>query len=295
MKYHLIIGFGKWSKKIINFLEKKKIYSRIYVKLRKYYFEYGKDIKLTEKEFNKLYDKIETLHICSPPKTHFRFLKKNIKLNRIIVEKPFLNNLSQFQYIQNLITDKNYLLVNYTYLFSPITKKISKEINKKFIKKITINFSNKNRFYKKKFDSIYDWLDHPLSIILYLFKKFPRFEIKKVKIIENKGFYEKIIIDYYFDKFILKIIINNSSKNIKNLSLNNGKKINFDFKKNLISIQKTITYKPKYTSFDMLYSAIENKTQLYFQTLEFHKNILMEKNKILKKLRKYSKYNDLPK
>ena len=288
MKYHLIIGFGKWSKKILNFLEKKKIYSKIYVKLRKYYFEFGKDIKLSEIEFNKLYNKIETLHICSPPKTHFRFLKKNIKLNRIIVEKPFLNNLSQFQYLQNLITDKNYLLVNYTYLFSPITKKISKEINKKFIKKITINFSNKDRFYKKKFDSIYDWLDHPLSIILYLFNTFPRFEIKKVKIIENKGFYEKIIIDYYFDKFILKLKINNSNKNIKNLSLDNGEKINFDFKKNLISIQNIITYKPKYTSFDMLYSAIENKTQLNFQTLEFHKNILIEKNRILKKLRKYN-------
>ncbi len=288
MKYHLIIGFGKWSKKILNFLEKKKIYSKIYVKLRKYYFEFGKDIKLSEIEFNKLYNKIETLHICSPPKTHFRFLKKNIKLNRIIVEKPFLNNLSQFQYLQNLITDKNYLLVNYTYLFSPITKKISKEINKKFIKKITINFSNKDRFYKKKFDSIYDWLDHPLSIILYLFNTFPRSEIKKVKIIENKGFYEKIIIDYYFDKFILKLKINNSNKNIKNLSLDNGEKINFDFKKNLISIQNTITYKPKYTSFDMLYSAIENKTQLNFQTLEFHKNILIEKNRILKKLRKYN-------
>ena len=77
MKYHLIIGFGKWSKKIINFLEKKKnLFKKIYVKLRKSYFDFGKNIKLSEKEFNKIYDKIETLHICSPAKTHFRFLKK---------------------------------------------------------------------------------------------------------------------------------------------------------------------------------------------------------------------------
>ena len=27
--------------------------------IRKYYFEYGKDIKLSEAEFNKLYDKID--------------------------------------------------------------------------------------------------------------------------------------------------------------------------------------------------------------------------------------------
>ena len=292
MKYHLIIGFGKWSKKIINFLEKKKIYSKIYVKLRKYYFELGKNIKLSEKEFNKIYDQIETLHICTPAKTHFKFLKKNIRLNRIIIEKPFLNNLSQFKNIQNLISDKNFLLVNYTYLFCPITKKISKEINKKSLKKLTINFSNKDRFYKKKFDSIHDWLDHPLSIILYLFKKFPKSEIKKVEIIKNKGFYEKIIIDYYFDEFMLKVKINNSNKNNKNLSINNGKIINFDFKKNLISNQKKIIYKGKYTSFDMLYSALKNKTQLDFQTLEFHKNILIEKNKILKKLKKYIQFYD---
>tara|TARA_A100001015_G_scaffold261708_1_gene307397 strand:- start:14 stop:901 length:888 start_codon:yes stop_codon:yes gene_type:complete len=292
MKYHLIIGFGKWSKKIINFLEKKKIYSKIYVKLRKYYFELGKNIKLSETEFNKIYDKIETLHICSPARTHFRFLKKNIKLNRIIIEKPFLNNLSQFKNIQNLISDKNFLLVNYTYLFSPITKKIPKEINKKSLKKITINFSNKDRFYKKKFDSIYDWLDHPLSIILYLFKKFPKSEIKKVEIIKNKGFYEKIIIDYNFDEFMLKVKINNSNKNVKNLSLNNGKIINFNFKKNLISNQKKKIYKGKITSFDTLYSVLKNKTQLDFQTLKFHKNILIEKNKILKKIKKYSQYYD---
>ena len=295
MKYHLIIGFGKWSKKIINFLEKKKIYSKIYVKLRKYYFEFGKNIKLSEKEFNKIYDKIETLHICSPTTTHFRFLKKNIRLNRIIIEKPFLNNLSQFKNIQNLISDKNFLLVNYTYLFSPITKKISKEINNKSLKKVIINFSNKNKFYKKKFDSIHDWLDHPLSIILYLFKKFPKSEIKKVEIVKNKGFYEKIIIDYYFDEFMVKVKINNSNKNTKNLSLNNGKIIYFDYKKNLISNQKKIIYKGNYTSFDMLYSALKNKTQLNFQTLEFHKNILIEKNKILKKLKKYIKFYDQPK
>jgi len=41
MKYHLIIGFGKWSKKITSFLQKKKIYSKIYTKNRDNYFELG--------------------------------------------------------------------------------------------------------------------------------------------------------------------------------------------------------------------------------------------------------------
>ena len=45
----------------------------------------------------------------------------------------------------------------------------------------------------------------------------------------------------------------------------------------------------------MLYSAIENKTKLNFQTLEFHKNILIKKNKILKKLKKFNHNYDLPK
>ena len=105
MKYHLIIGFGKWSKKIINFLEKKNLFKNLR-QIKKILFLNLQNIKLSEKEFNKIYDKIETLHICSPAKTHFRFLKKNIKLNKIIIEKPFLNNLSQFKNIQNLISDK---------------------------------------------------------------------------------------------------------------------------------------------------------------------------------------------
>ena len=45
MKNHLIIGFVKWSKKIIYFLEKKKIFNKIYVKNRTNYFYYSKNLK----------------------------------------------------------------------------------------------------------------------------------------------------------------------------------------------------------------------------------------------------------
>ena len=48
MKYHLIIGFGKWSKKITNFLQKKKIFSKIYAKTRDHYFELGSKKKNTQ-------------------------------------------------------------------------------------------------------------------------------------------------------------------------------------------------------------------------------------------------------
>ena len=54
MKYHLIIGFGKWSKKIIDFLQKKKFFSKIYIKTRDYYFELGTRQKIDNKEFSKL-------------------------------------------------------------------------------------------------------------------------------------------------------------------------------------------------------------------------------------------------
>ena len=57
MKYHLIIGFGKWSKKIIGFLQRKKIFSKIYIKTRHYYFELGSKQKIYNKEFDAIQKK----------------------------------------------------------------------------------------------------------------------------------------------------------------------------------------------------------------------------------------------
>tara|TARA_Y100000590_G_C15735469_1_gene1018367 strand:+ start:754 stop:1623 length:870 start_codon:yes stop_codon:yes gene_type:complete len=289
MKHHLIIGFGKWSKRIISFLQKKKIFSKIYIKTRDHFFESGSKKKINYKDFSKIQKKINSIHICTPVKSHFFYIKKYSKIKKIIVEKPFLQNLTQLQKVQNKLFQKNYLLVNYTDLFNPILLKLKNEIKDKSYKKMVLNYSKQNQLYKNKYDCSKDWLDHPLSIIFYLFRKFPEFKIIKNKSIKKKGFCEKLHINYNYSNWKVEIKLNLSKKNQRNILLNGkSKKTIYDLKKNLVLYKKNNIFKSKKTSFDMLYFYLKNKTALPYQNFKFHKNIMKEKNRILKKITNYS-------
>ena len=286
MKQHLIIGFGQWSKKIINFLQKKNLYSKIYVKKRQYYFQYGKKEKITDKNFSKIKKNIDSIHICTPLDSHYNYLKKNIKIRKIIVEKPFLESVNQINKIQNINLNNNLIIVNYTYLFYPFINNLKKNLTSKENKKIIINFSKKNNFYRRKNDCLNDWLDHPLSIILYSFKSFSKFKIvEKTFIKKKKGTYEKLILNYYYDKLIVQIRINNLRINKKNILIyGNAKKTIYDFKTNSVLMGKKKIIKYKKTSFEHLYFTLKNHKRLSFQNYNFHKLIVKERKKILKEI-----------
>ena len=93
--------------------------------------------------------------------------------------------------------------------------------------KLLLILQKKNNFYKKKYDCTNDWLDHPLSIILFLFKNFSKSKIIKKEFFNKKGFYEKLIINYLYKKLTIQININYSATNKKNiLVISNSKKNN---------------------------------------------------------------------
>lgn len=286
MKDHLIIGFGKWSKKIINFLEKKKFFNKIYIKNRRYYFEYKKNSILKKTSLNKIKKNINSIHICTPLKSHYPYLKKFINIKKIIVEKPFLQNSNEIKKIKKLIPKKSLLYVNYTYLFNTFLINLKKDIQKKKICEITLNFSQKENFYKKKYDCLNDWLDHPLSIILFLFDNFSDFKIKKKIFILRKGYFEKIVLHYYFENILVKVKINNSNINQKNIEIKNFNKIVFDFDKNIIFKSNQKIKEFKYTSFDLLYLYLKNNKKLGYQNFYFHNKVLIEKNRILNQIKK---------
>ena len=283
---HIIIGYGNWAKKIVAFLKNRKIFSNIYVKTTNKYFECIKNKNISKEKFLKIQKKVDSVHICTPVNSHFYYLSKFINLKRIIVEKPFLKNLSEFNKIQKMHFKKSLLYVNYTYLFSPILLSLKKEINKKSNKKIILNFSKKNSFYKKKFDCINDWLDHPLSIILYLFKSYPKFKIIKKDFLKKKGFYEKLVLNYFYKNLVVEIRINISKSNKRNIViLSNSKKKVYDFKSNKFFFKKKSHLISNKSSFEKLYSAFNNNKKINFQNLNFHKKIMIEKSKIIKKLK----------
>ena len=107
------------------------------------YFEYGKKGNISKEKFTKVRKNIKSAHICTPVNSHFYYLNKYIDLKKIIVEKPFLKNLNQLKKIQNIHSNKNLLLVNYTYLFNPIINELKKKIKIKSSNKIIINFTKK--------------------------------------------------------------------------------------------------------------------------------------------------------
>ena len=170
-------------------------------------------------------------------------------------------------------------------MFNPIFTKLQKNIKIKSHKKIIFNYSKQNQLYDKKHDSVNDWLDHPLSVIFYLFKKFSRFKIIINESIKKKGFYEKLLINYYYDGYTIQIRLNLTKKNQRNILL--CKKLCntiYDLKKNAIFNKKNNIFKSQNTSFDMLYLNLKKKKILSYQNYNFHKNIIKEKNKILKKI-----------
>lgn len=284
MKHHLIIGYGVWSKKILNYLILNKNY-KIIVETKNKLFNYPSKIEIDKKKiFNR--KNINSVHVCSPLNTHFFYLKKYSWCKRIIVEKPFLEKISEFTKIRNIYKNKN-IIVNYIDLFNPIFSKTIKEIKSFNIKKVIINYSKRSKLYKKQYDSIIDWFDHPLSIIITLFKEFPAFDIIKHKSTNKKDFQDQLQIKYFFKNFDLYINLNLTNKKQRNIEIfYNECSRKYDFLNNNIKKNNKEIYKNKITSFENLYFKMESEQKFLSQNVNFHEKIFLEKLKIIKKIKK---------
>lgn len=279
MKSILIIGNGKWANKILDFVVRSKIFDLVYIKTR------NENFILKNKEKIKIkylphYKKINTIHVCSPIKTHYGYVEKLLGHKNLIIEKPFLNNFEQFQKIKkkvNLLKNAR-VVVNYIDLYSPLIKLIKKECNKQF-DKIIFEYSDPKTYFKKKYLCIEDWLEHPLSLVLFLFKRFTKFKIvEKMLISKNSKYLEKVKIKFLYKKKIIMIEIN--FKDIKK------RKIYF-YKKNkllsFINLRKTkMKNKIDINNLFYLYKSLSSKKKLGYQSLSFYEKILVQRINIVK-------------
>ena len=287
MNNHLIIGYGKWSKKNLAYLKNKKIFNEIIIKRREKYFFHSNKRIINSLKLNNILKNIKSVHICSPFKSHYSYLKKFNFIEKTIVEKPFVEKISQLRNIKNIYKNK-YFIVNYIDTFNPLVQKIKKTLDKKKFNQIILNYSKKNKFYDGKYEFALEWLDHPLSLVLMFFKKFPNMQIKNHQIIEqNKRFNQKIIIKYNFKGFSVVIKLNCSTKVERNLKILDNKNIEtFNFYKNSIYKNNKKTYISKKNSFDNFYDLLSKKNKNQNQNFDFHKKIIQERNKILNNLKK---------
>ena len=218
MKSHLIIGFGEWAKKNLNYLINKNYFSQIYIKNRKNYKDFNTNRIIKKNKLQDVLKKIDSVHICTPLKNHFYYLKKFFFLNKIIIEKPIFNRIDQFK-IFSKKTKQQYIIVNYIDLFNPLIQKIKKYIVGQKIKKIILNYSSQNKFFKPSYNFSNEWLDHPLSLILYFFKKFPKSKVfLDIKIKKKKLINRSIQINYLLKKYDIIIKLNCSKKKTKECS-----------------------------------------------------------------------------
>lgn len=277
MPSHLIIGYSDWGKKIASFLIKQKIYNKIYIINTKEFFEiYPKYKILKRKNFIKESSKINTVHICSSVKTHLKYYKLFQNKN-LIIEKPIVDNLKELDKFKRIYQKKKQkTLVNYTDLFSDKLKKLKRRDILKNIKQINLFYSKKSKIYSNKIDFFNDWLDHPLSIVLFLFGKINNNKIfiqtEKSKTSKFKG---TLNILYYFRKIKIKISISNFKKRDQRLIT-----IKDNFKSYNINLKNKNSFKNIYSNL------LKKKVNLSHQNLKFHEKIFREKQIIIDKIKK---------
>jgi len=276
MPSHLVIGYSDWGKKITNFLIKKKYFSKIYIVNSKKFFEIFPKYKLlNKKKFKNKTKEINTIHICSSVKTHLKYFEL-FKNKNLIIEKPIVDSLKQLSRFKKIFRKKRKKsLVNYTDLFNDNLTKLKKKSFFNNSKQLNLTYSKKSKVYYNKIDFFNDWLDHPLSIILYLFGKLNNngihVYIKKNKLKKFEGFLK---LKYIYKNIKINVIISNIEKKEHRLiSILNNKKT------------KTINLK-KNNSFEKIYNQLlkENK-KLSHQNLIFHAKIFKEKRKIINKIK----------
>ena len=281
---HIIIGYGNWAKKIIKFLKKNNFFSKVIVVTRKkQFFIFPKYKKIDRKDLNSIYLNAQSVHICSSNQSHFHYIKKFINLNKnMIVEKPFINSKKEFQKIDKICKkNKKKILVNHTDLYNSFFPEIKKKINKNLNSKIRLNilYSKYDKKFKKKYQCINEWLDHPLSIILELFNSFPKFKIINFKsLYKNKIMNEELEVQYKLNNISINFLITNMNKKKRSVNIKTSNKNYFFYLNNhLIKNNKS--------SFYNLYKNLNkiNKSKNSFD-LSFHKKIFKEKLKIINKL-----------
>ena len=288
-----LVGFGNFGKKYYkNILNNKKY--KLSVIYRKNNFSNKIYQKLSNKNIES--NKIDAAIIVSPVETHYKisriFIEKKIPL---ILEKPAAKNTYEIKKLISLSEKKRTsVIVNYSDLFNEnfnflISKK--KLIGKiKFIEASFGKYSEKYKSYSQQPSQ--DWLSHPLSLILEVFKKLSSFRVISNKTIKKKkSFFQTIEIKFKtVQKIEGKISFSNLLIKKKRRLVIYGEKglINYDGyndKNNFVLTKKKIIPMKKRLS------PMENVLETFYlktKKKNFYSNLKLslEIGKILQRLRK---------
>ena len=276
-----LIGYGRYGKKYYKNLISNKNFKIIKV-LRRSKRKINDIFTNSPKKFFKL-NNIDLYIIASPTETHYEYLKNVInKKKHIIIEKPFVFKLNEFIEIKKKIKDyKKIILINHTDLHINSFMNIKQKINKiGKIKLVKLNYGKDDPYLLKNIKSKYnlphfEWLPHPIAIIINLFKdQNYKIQLKERRKIVNKRLEQNLKVIFLGKNFPIEIKFSNCYKIKKRNIEIKGEKSDLIFR----GYNKKKSYIKK------------NNKLLFLKTLEVDpiKNLL---NCFLLKLNK-NKFND---
>ena len=230
-----LIGYGKMGKIYAKEIKKKKEFKIVDILEHKNIL---KNPNVIKKFFKS--KKINLFIISSPISTHFKYLQHAYKEKKdIIIEKPLVENNNQLKKLKLLNKDyKKKVMIHHNDLLNFENTNFIDNLND--CKKIEMFYGKKElvNSYKKPF---FDWLPHPLSIIINFIGEPKKFKILKyTKKVTNNLVLEELKLIFNFSNFQIFLNFSNDlkspSKKIILYKNNKNKIYNGYAKKN----QKTI-------------------------------------------------------
>ena len=202
-----LIGYGKMGKIYAKEIKKKKEFKIVDILEHKNIL---KNPNVIKKFFKS--KKINLFIISSPINTHFKYLQHAYKEKKnIIIEKPLVENNGQLKKLKLLNKDyKKKVMIHHNDLLN--FENMNFIDNLSDCKKIEMFYGKKElvNSYKKPF---FDWLPHPLSIIINFIGEPKKFKILKyTKKVTNNLVLEKLKLIFYFSNFQIFLNFSNDLK-----------------------------------------------------------------------------------
>ncbi len=230
-----LIGFGLIGKRYYKHLKEDKSFK--IVKILKKSKQKNKIFTINKLDFFKI--QFDLIIIAAPTERHYDLIKHSSKKNcHLIVEKPLIKKESELRLLKEKILKnfKKKFIVHNSELNNLKYINLKKKLISKKIKKIKFNYQQKSVFMGKKNYPFFEWLPHPISVMIDLLGNPKNFRIENhfLKIRKNELFqdlkitfkYQKTIVDLNFSNYKI-----NKEKNIifslknKSLSFMRDKKI----------------------------------------------------------------------
>ena len=204
-----LIGRGKMGKAFQREIEKSNKFNLVKIFSKR-------DIRKKKQNIRKFFrlNIFDLIIITSPVDSHYQYLNYAMKNKKhIIVEKPLVENFNELKKLSKLNRNfKQKIMIHHNDILNFEKYKIFKKSYKNS-KKIEMIYGKKDIKNSTK-KPYFDWLPHPLALIVKYFgfpKKFKILNYSKTK--KESGLFEELKIEFSFKRLQIYLMFSNFLKN----------------------------------------------------------------------------------